>query len=90
MSLHIYNISSKYLSNILSNKDFMPKKEVKIVRSATLFCDVLKRLFFKGTANCYMRVGTLFSYLFDNFDVLALILTKYVACSCNCFNTIMF
>ena len=35
-----YNISAKYLSNILSNKDFMPKKEVKIVRSATLFCDI--------------------------------------------------
>jgi hypothetical protein len=30
-----------------------------------------------------MRVGTLFSYLFDNYDVLALILAKYVACSCN-------
>ena len=30
-----------------------------------------------------MRVGTLFSYLFDNFNVLllALILAKYVACS---------
>ena len=28
-----------------------------------------------------MRVGTLFSYLFDNYDVLALILAKYVACS---------
>lgn len=37
-----------------------------------------------------MRVGTLFSYLFDNFDVLALILAKYVACSCNRFNTVMF
>jgi hypothetical protein len=36
---HIYNISAKYLSNILSNNDFMPKKEVKIVRSATLFSD---------------------------------------------------
>ena len=37
-----------------------------------------------------MRVGTLFSYLFDNYDVLALILAKYVACSCNRFNTVMF
>ena len=34
-----------------------------------------------------MRVGTLFSYLFDNYDVLALILAKYVACSCNRFNS---
>jgi hypothetical protein len=37
-----------------------------------------------------MRVGTLFSYLFDNFDVLALILAEYVACSCNRFNIVMF
>jgi hypothetical protein len=42
-------------------------------------------LLYEGT-----NVGTLFSYLFDNFDVLALILAKYVDCSCNCFNTVMF
>jgi hypothetical protein len=46
MSLHIYNISAKYLSNFLSNKDFIPKKKVKIVRSAMLFCDILKKDFF--------------------------------------------
>ena len=37
-----------------------------------------------------MRVGTLFSYLFDIYDVLALILAKYVACSCNRFNTLSY
>jgi hypothetical protein len=30
----------------LSNKDFIPKKKVKIVRSAMLFCDILKKDFF--------------------------------------------
>ena len=60
MSLHIYNISAKYLSNILSNKDFMLKTEIKIVRSATLFVTFLKKTFFKGKANCNMRVGTYF------------------------------
>ena len=63
----------------------MPKKEVKIVRSATLCCDLKKRLFFKATANCYLRVGTLFSYLFDNFVVLS----KYVACSCNQYSYVL-
>jgi hypothetical protein len=52
-------ISAKYISNILSNKDLMPKKEDKIVRSATLFCDILKKDFFlkvqQKSKHCYQK-----------------------------------
>jgi hypothetical protein len=96
LNLGVYTFFKKHLTSQILNilvfhswhgsiffQNITQKKRSKLSGVQHFFVTFKKNLFFKGTANCCMRVGTLFSYLFDIFNVLllALILAKYVACS---------
>jgi hypothetical protein len=62
-----------------------------MVRSATLFCDILKTtFFFKDAADLYMKVFALDFHLFENFDILVLIWAQNVACTSIHFDTDVF